>query len=167
MNELGEYSLIVALGVSIYAAVVSALGEKTGSHRMVKSSEYALVTVFGLHTLASIALLNALYTHDFTIDYVYSYTNRELGKFYTLSAFWAGQKGSLLLWAWMLGMFSTVVVWQNRNVNRKLMPYVVSIISVTLTLFGFLMVFASPVFERMPFWYRTVTVSTRCSRTRV
>ena len=151
MNEIGEYSIIIALLASIYAAVVSAVGGKADNKQMVKSSEYALLAVFVLHTIASAALLNALYTHDFSLDYVYSYTNKELNKFYTLSAFWAGQKGSLLLWAWMLGLFSSIVVLQNQNVNRKLMPYVVSMLSVTLILFGLLMVFAAPVFEKMPF----------------
>ncbi|MGK7345174.1 MAG: heme lyase CcmF/NrfE family subunit [Candidatus Nitrospinota bacterium M3_3B_026] len=150
MIEIGEYSLVLSLMVSVYAAVVSAWGGRTGSARMVKSSEYALVSVFTLHTLASAALLYALYTNDFSIEYIYSYTNRELNPFYTLSAFWAGQKGSLLLWAWMLGLFSVIVVWQNRAMNRALMPYVVSMISVTLVLFASLMVFASPVFEKMP-----------------
>ncbi len=151
MNEIGEYALILALVVSIYSAVVSALGGKTGSRQMVKSSEYALLAAFCLHSIASLVLMRALYIGDFSLEYVYDYTNAELGRFYALSAFWAGQKGSLLLWAWMLGLFSSIVIWQNRNVNRKLMPYVVSILSTTLTLFSFIIVFSAPVFERMPF----------------
>ncbi len=151
MNEIGEYSLLLALGLSIYTAMVSVWGEKIGLKQMVKSSEYGLIGIFALHTLAAVVLMRAFYINDFSLEYVYSYSNIELGKFYKISAFWAGQKGSLLLWAWMLGVFATIVVVQNRNKNRKLMPYVVFIISATLVLFGLLMVFASPVFERMPF----------------
>ncbi|VAX21329.1 Cytochrome c heme lyase subunit CcmF [hydrothermal vent metagenome] len=150
MTEIGEYSLILGLLVAIYATIASVLGEKLHIKEMVKSSEYALVSIFILHTVASTALMYALWTNDFSIEYVYSYTNRELGGFYRISAFWAGQKGSLLLWAWMLGLFATIVVWQNRNMNRKLMPYVVMIISMVLILFGLLMVIASPVFSKMP-----------------
>ncbi|VAX19080.1 Cytochrome c heme lyase subunit CcmF, partial [hydrothermal vent metagenome] len=151
MNEIGEYSLLLALGLSIYTALVSVWGEKIGLKQMVKSSEYGLLGIFALHTIAAVVLMRAFYINDFSLEYVYSYSNIELGKFYKISAFWAGQKGSLLLWAWMLGVFATIVVVQNRNKNRKLMPYVVFIISATLVLFGLLMVFASPVFERMPF----------------
>ena len=151
MNEFGEYTLLVALFVSVYAMVVPLLGVKIGSEQLIRSGERAALAVFALHTLASVALLNALLGHDFSIDYVYSYTNSELHWIYALTAFWAGQKGSLLFWAWMLGLFATIVIMQNRHRNRNLMPYVVSIISSVFVLFGLLMVIASPVFERMPF----------------
>jgi cytochrome c-type biogenesis protein CcmF len=39
-----------------------------------------------------------LYRRDFRIDYVFSYTGLELPDRYQLAAFWAGQKGSFLLW---------------------------------------------------------------------
>ena len=100
--------------------------------------------------MASIALLNALFTNDFSLEYVYGYTNRELGWVYRISAFWAGQKGSLLLWGWTLSLFATIVVWQNRAMNRILMPYFTAIIGAVLTLFCTLTVFAAPVFARMP-----------------
>ncbi|MDH5479059.1 MAG: cytochrome c biogenesis protein CcsA, partial [Nitrospinota bacterium] len=151
MNEFGEYTLLLALFVAVYAMVVPLLGVRSGSEQLIRSGEYAALSVFALYTLASMALLNALLGHDFSIDYVYSYTNSELHWIYALTAFWAGQKGSLLFWAWMLGLFSTIVIIQNRHRNRNLMPYVVSIISSVFVLFGLLMVIASPVFERMPF----------------
>ncbi|MBI5815817.1 MAG: heme lyase CcmF/NrfE family subunit [Nitrospinae bacterium] len=150
MNELGEYSLLLTLGVSVYAAAASLWGAKGGSRPMIKSAEFALVAAFALLSLTSAALLHALYWNDFSLEYVYSYTNRDLGPVYRLTAFWAGQKGSLLLWAWMLGLFSVIVVWQNRGVNRELMPYVVFILGTLMAFFGLLMTAASPVFERMP-----------------
>ncbi|MBF0170114.1 MAG: heme lyase CcmF/NrfE family subunit [Nitrospinae bacterium] len=150
MNEIGEFSLLLALGASLYAIVTPVIGDRTGSAAMVKSGEHALLAVFGLLSLASACLLYALFANDFSLDYVYSYTNRDLHPVYRLTAFWAGQKGSLLLWGWMLAFFGAVVILQNREMNRALMPYVTSVIAATLALFGFLCVFATPVFERMP-----------------
>ncbi len=150
MNEIGEFSLILALGATLYATVAPIVGDKAGVAAMVKSGEYALLAAFGLLSLASFCLLYALFGNDFSLDYVYSYTNRDLHPVYRITAFWAGQKGSLLLWAWMLSFFTVFVVLQNREMNRNLMPYVTAIIGATLSLFGFLMVFASPVFARMP-----------------
>ncbi len=151
MNEIGEYSLLIGLGVSVYAAVTSFLGAKTGGKQMVKSAEYAMVTLFALVSITSIALINALYGNDFSLEYVYSYTNRDLGWFYRITAFWAGQKGSLLFWSWILALFSVMVILQNANKNRVLMPYVVFILAVTQAFFMLLMNVPSPVFEPMSF----------------
>jgi cytochrome c-type biogenesis protein CcmF len=49
--------------------------------------------------LASAMLLHALYWNDFQIQYVASYTDLILPVFYRLTAFWAGQQGSMLFWA--------------------------------------------------------------------
>ncbi|MDR3320569.1 MAG: cytochrome c biogenesis protein CcsA [Desulfovibrio sp.] len=49
--------------------------------------------------LASAVLLHALYRHAFELQYVASYTDLILPVFYRLTAFWAGQQGSMLFWA--------------------------------------------------------------------
>ena len=46
-------------------------------------------------------------THDFNIEYVWAYTSRNLPRTYIFSAFWAGQKGSLLFWAVVLSLFAS------------------------------------------------------------
>ncbi len=43
-------------------------------------------------------LLLCLYRRDFRIEYVYQYSGLDLPLNYQLSAFWAGQKGSFLIW---------------------------------------------------------------------
>lgn len=48
---------------------------------------------------ASAALLHALFWQDLRLEYVASYTDATLPLFYRLTAFWAGQPGSLLFWA--------------------------------------------------------------------
>jgi cytochrome c-type biogenesis protein CcmF len=48
--------------------------------------------------LASLVLVLALARRDFRIDYVFQYSGAELPFRYQLAAFWAGQKGSFLIW---------------------------------------------------------------------
>lgn len=64
--------------------------------RVVEGAHLALT---GGLTLASAMLLHALYWHDFSVQYVASYTDKILPVFYRLTAFWAGQAGSMLFWA--------------------------------------------------------------------
>ena len=58
--------------------------------------------------LASAILLHALYWHDFELKYVAGYTDLTLPVFYRLTAFWAGQEGSLLFWALSVALGGTL-----------------------------------------------------------
>ncbi len=48
--------------------------------------------------LASAVLLLCLARRDFRIEYVYQYSGLDLASHFQLAAFWAGQKGSFLIW---------------------------------------------------------------------
>ena len=56
------------------------------------------ILVTGCFLMASAFLLHALYWKDYRLDYVSSYTDNILDLFYRLTAFWAGQPGSMLFW---------------------------------------------------------------------
>ena len=68
-----------------------------------------------------------------------------------LAAFYAGQEGSLLFWSWVLSIFTAVVVYQNKNKNRELMPYVLLVLTTIIFFFTFLMVFATNPFKTYNF----------------
>ena len=48
--------------------------------------------------LAGFVLLVCLARRDFRIEYVYQYSGTDLANHFQLAAFWAGQKGSFLIW---------------------------------------------------------------------
>ena len=147
MNEIGELCILLSLGISIYSAIVPIIGVKRGREEYIVSAENSIFVIAGLIVISSSILTYAFVNRDFSIEYVANYSNRDLPLFYTLSAFWAGQKGSLLFWSLLLSLFAVVVVIQNKNKNRDFMPYVISIISVTQCLFLVLMTFAERPFE--------------------
>ena len=43
--------------------------------------------------------------------YVASHTNKSMSSWYKFAAWWGGQEGSLLLWAWLLSTYSAIVVF--------------------------------------------------------
>lgn len=55
-------------------------------------------------TVASGILLYAFVSHDFRVEYVYNYSDLTLPLFYRITAFWAGQSGSMLFWAWSVAI---------------------------------------------------------------
>lgn len=151
MTDIGYFSLLVAFVVATYSAVVSILGTKTKKEELIASGENGVFAVGGLLTLTSAALIYAFITRDFGIQYVASYSSSDLPIFYTVTAFWAGNEGSLLLWGWLLALFASIVVVQNRRQNRELMPYVSAILMIIALFFLSLMVFVTNPFHRLPF----------------
>ena len=90
-----QLALFAALGGAGYAAVLLWRGEL----RRAPAVEYAAHVVSLGFLVASGILLYALWTLDFSVEYVASYTDRALDIFYRITAFWAGQAGSFLFWA--------------------------------------------------------------------
>ncbi|MGE4296460.1 MAG: heme lyase CcmF/NrfE family subunit [Desulfovibrionaceae bacterium] len=69
------------------------------------------IVITGLLTFTSAILFWALGMHDFSFRYVHDYSDQFMPLFYTLTAFWAGQAGSLLFWAWATSLFVTVFLF--------------------------------------------------------
>ena len=151
MADIGYVALLLALVASIYSAIAFIYGVG-GSHRgLTDSARNGLLAVFGLVSISVAALIYALVTHDFQIEYVASYTSRDLSLPYLLSALWAGNDGSLLFWAWLLSLCAAVVVLQKRDIGKELMPYASSIIMVTQAFFLILLLFVSNPFHKLAF----------------
>jgi len=149
-SNLGNIALLLTLAVGIYAVVVGFAGAFRGRELATRSAEGALQAAAVTTTTAGIALLVALFQKDFSVEYVAQYTSLDLSMFYTLAAFWAGQSGSLLLWAWMLGLIGAIVVVKNRRTNRALMPWVVPILGIVLVFFTVLATFYANAFTKVP-----------------
>ncbi len=88
-------ALLCALGGAALAVMQLWQGRSDALH-LVEKAQLALT---GALLLASALLLHALFWNDFSLHYVASYTDRILPVFYRLTAFWAGQPGSMLFWA--------------------------------------------------------------------
>ena len=106
MPELGRAALILCLGLALYALVAGAYAAATRRRRLAGSAQNALLAAFAATAVASVVLLAALLRNDFSFTYVADHTSRELPTPYTISAFWGGQEGSLLLWLLVLTGFS-------------------------------------------------------------
>ncbi len=147
MTEIGYYSVLTAFFLSGYSALIAFFGIRGRQGNLVASAENAAYAVFGFLTIASFVLIYALVTRDFQIEYVARYTSNGLPMTYTIAAFYAGQKGSLLLWGWLLSIFAAIVTFQNRKKNRELLPYVLTVLMTVTMFFTFLMVFVTNPFE--------------------
>ncbi len=149
MILVGELSLWVALLMAAWTTTVSFSGGLQGRFDLVKSGERAMYATFGFTLLASIGLWVALFTHDFSLKFVASFTSANLPKVYTFTAFWAGQAGSMLFWALILTFYCAVAVFSNRHSNRAMMPYVTGTLGVVSLFFLMTMAFGANPYERL------------------
>src|SRR6266508_5196437 len=147
MSELGRAALVVCLGLSLYAVLAGALAARQRRRRLAVSAQNALVAAFLAAGVAAAVLVVALLHHDFSFTYVADHTSRRLPTAYTLSAFWGGQEGSLLLWLLVLMGYSTAAVLLDRKAGRELLAWVVPVLGVVATFFSFLLVAVASPFD--------------------
>ena len=91
--------LMLALLCSLGGAALALIQLWQGRSNALAMVEKSQLILTGALVLASALLLHALFWNDFSLEYVASYTDRILPVFYRLTAFWAGQSGSMLFWA--------------------------------------------------------------------
>ncbi len=151
MVDVGSLSLAVAWVLALYAIGMALAGAHWRKRDFVASAEHAALAVWGLTVIAVAALLHALVTHDFNIEYVAHYSSTTLPLNYTVAALWGGQAGSLLFWLLILTSMSAVVHLQNREKNRELMPYVTVVLMLIAVFFLSMLNFITPPFQRLAF----------------
>jgi cytochrome c-type biogenesis protein CcmF len=147
MPELGRAALLVTLGLSLYALVAGAAAAHLGRRRLALSARNALVAAFASTVVAAVVLLAALLRHDFSFVYVANTTSEALPTGYTISAFWGGQEGSLLLWLLVLTGFGALAVRLNRRWAGDLIVWVVPVFAAVAVFFSFLVVAVASPFE--------------------
>ncbi|HZT92734.1 MAG TPA: cytochrome c-type biogenesis CcmF C-terminal domain-containing protein [Gaiellaceae bacterium] len=151
MADLGRAALVVTLGLALYALVAGGYAAHTNRRRLADSARNALVCAFGSTLVAALVLLAALARHDFSFQYVAAHTNRTLSTGYALSALWAGQEGSLLLWLLILTGYGALAVFVNRTLLRDLVAWVVPVLGGVASFFAFVLVaVASPFKTQVP-----------------
>ncbi len=147
MTTFGQFCLLVALVGSGYAAF-AAFAARSGEHRTLNRTSIwaAIVAVLAL-TAATAVLLWALVVKDFRFAYVAEYSSRQLAWYYSLSACWVGQAGSLLLWAWLLGVLTLVFRFSPRREASRLDEIAFGVVATYLCFLVAMMVFAADPME--------------------
>jgi len=137
--EVGRAALVVSFALALYACVAGTMAALGRERRLADSARNALVACFGSTLVAAAVLATALVRHDFTFEYVASHTSRDLPTIYSLTAFWGGEEGSLLLWLLVLTGYGALAVMLNRKLLSDLIVWVVPVIGGIATFFAFML----------------------------
>jgi cytochrome c-type biogenesis protein CcmF len=151
----GILSQVAALFFTLLAMVLLLIGLSRNNVKLVQSGKRGLVSAFVATTMAAFTLAYLFMTDNFQVEYVASYSDRALPIFYKATAFWAGQKGSLLFWAWVLSFFIALVIFNNRREpDDRNTPYVYLVMAGTQGFFLFLLCAISNPFDTLNFMPR-------------
>ncbi|HKR99541.1 MAG TPA: heme lyase CcmF/NrfE family subunit, partial [Candidatus Dormibacteraeota bacterium] len=149
MATIGYAGLVVGLLTMVYAAGASIYGVRSGERQYVVSARYAFYCLLGLMVLAVVILESAYLRNDFSYSLVAQNSSTDTPTFYKLTAMWSSQAGSLLLWAFVLSLFSSVVLHLTRHKHREIVPYATAVLAGIAAFFLSLMIFYSSPFDTL------------------
>jgi cytochrome c-type biogenesis protein CcmF len=129
--------------IAFLAALVSALSflaASGGREEAVGTARFAF-TVQWLSLLGCAAFLwRILFTHQFQYQYVASYSSRAMPGHYVFAAFWGGQEGTFLLWAFITCTLGLVLM----RVRHGLTATAMFFLSLPLVMLGLVTVMRGP-----------------------
>src|SRR5262249_34102335 len=126
-----------------------ACGAHTGDVRSVDSSRRAVYAMAGLLTAAVVLLEIAFVRDDFHFALVADHSSTTTPTFYKLTAMWSSQEGSLLLWAWVLSLASSRVLFITRRKHPQIVPWATAVLAAIGSFFVGLMIFKAQPFGHL------------------
>lgn len=144
---IGHTSILLAFSLALIGIVIPVIGSRRDDARYLAYTRLAILGQFVLVTLAASSLIYGLVTTDFSIKYVAFNTTRATPIYYRVTGLWGALEGSLLLWEWILIIFSGIVAWVYRDRHREMMPWVLMIFSIVSAFFLGVVAFVSNPFE--------------------
>jgi cytochrome c-type biogenesis protein CcmF len=149
LGPLGHPSLIVALGFVVLAGAMFVASAVKQRPEWSDSGQRALRVAAGLVVVAVVALLSALFSHDFSFEYVANYSSRSLSGPYTLTALWGGMQGSLLFWTFLLTIYAVIALKTAPAISARLVAWAGAVLSGITLFFLTLLVVAADPFTRL------------------
>ncbi|MBD2859028.1 heme lyase CcmF/NrfE family subunit [Spongiibacter sp. KMU-158] len=146
--ELGHFSLILSLCFSLALAVLPMVGVARANKRLMNSGRALAFGQFLFTGLATLSLLYAFLTDDFSVNIVAAQSNTLLPVPYKISALWGGHEGSLLLWVFILNTWTVAVAIFSRQLPRDILARVLSVMGMVAVGFYSFALFTSNPFAR-------------------
>jgi c-type cytochrome biogenesis protein CcmF len=147
--ELGHFALMLGLAFALVQAVTPMVGWLRHDHRWMATANSAAQAQFFAVGLAYACLTYAFITCDFSVAYVTQNDNTAMPLFYRISAVWGAHEGSLLLWVFVLAIWTLAVSVFNRRLPREVGSLVLGVLAlVSIGFLAFILLTSDP-FTRM------------------
>jgi len=139
-GTIAHSALLVSVGVLALGVILTPVAVRSGRREWLQLVYGAAYTNFLLVTIATVAMVYALVTHDFSVSYVASVGSRSTPLLFTIISLWGALEGSILFWAWVLAMYAAAVVWLHSRKQGNLVPYATMTMLAVAAFFAILLV---------------------------
>ena len=147
--EIGHLALVIALCLALVQGVVPIAGAARGDAVWTAAGRPVALGQFAFVALAYACLTYAFIANDFSVLYVADHSNSALPLQYRVAAVWGGHEGSLLLWVFMLGGWTTAVATFRRHLPEEMAGRVIGVMGLISAGFLLFMLSTSNPFERL------------------
>ncbi|MEQ1528578.1 MAG: heme lyase CcmF/NrfE family subunit [Methylococcales bacterium] len=147
--EIGLFSLIIALCLSLVLAIVPMIGVQKGVGSWVAIAKPVALGQLSFVVLSYACLTYAFINHDFSVEYVALNSNTHLPFIYRIAAVWGSHEGSLLLWALILCLWTSAVALFSKSLPVELIATVLSVMGAVAVGFMLFIIFTSNPFLRI------------------
>jgi len=137
INQLGNYSLYIALLISIFVISKTSLSLRKSSITL-SGNIFSLISVQSIMVIISfLTLIYAFVTSDFSNETVYNNSHTAKPLFYKISGTWGNHEGSLLLWLLVLTIFLFIFIVESKNLSQRYRT--LTLFFQQIIIFGFLL----------------------------
>ena len=137
INQLGNYSLYIALLISIFVISKILLSLRKSSITL-SGNIFSLISVQSIMVIISfLTLIYAFVTSDFSNETVYNNSHTTKPLFYKISGTWGNHEGSLLLWLLVLTIFLFIFTVESKNLSQRYRT--LTLFFQQIIIFGFLL----------------------------
>jgi cytochrome c-type biogenesis protein CcmF len=147
--EIGQLALILGLLLASIQGVAALLGAARSSSPLMALGTSAAAGQFLFVGTAFVCLAYAFYANDFSVLYVASNSNSALPIQYRLAAVWGGHEGSMLLWTFILTLWTLGVTVFSRHLPAQFRARIIGTMGLISIGFLVFILFASNPFERL------------------
>jgi cytochrome c-type biogenesis protein CcmF len=128
MAPVGRTLLVLGLVVAVYGMGSSLYGVRTGRAEWVVSGRRSVYALAAVMTIAWVILEAAFLRSDFSFNVVADHSSTTTPTLYKLAAPWSSQEGSLLLWVWLLSLWSSLILFLTRKRVKEIAPYATAVL---------------------------------------
>jgi cytochrome c-type biogenesis protein CcmF len=147
--ELGHFALIIALCLALAQSILPLIGAHRGNLAWMALARPAAHGQFVFMLIAFLSLMYAFLVNDFSVLYVASNSNSALPFYYRIAAVWGAHEGSLLLWAFILSIWTVAVTVFSRTLPQAMVARVIGVMGLVSIGFLLFMLMTSNPFERL------------------